>query len=243
MAIIPRTKEDVIANILSALGHGRVKVELTEQHLSDAYEDAVRWFISRKGFRKGYFTPYIPGQLEYDVPDDVESVVHVVPPMSGVEVWIPYEADMVMLGIRGIPARDYLPTEYEYSALVQRAQYSENSRRILGYEFDWEWRYDLRKLLIYHKFDVAGDMQVEYISKEVDFVVLPVRLIDIITRRAISEAKVRLGRIRSKYSEWMMAGGPKGMDGDALLSEASEEMEAQDTELDGLSYPIPFITR
>ena len=243
MAIIPRKKEDVIENILSALGHGRVKVELTPKHLTDAYEDAVRWFISRKGFRKGYLTQFVPGQQEYDVPNDCEVVVNVVPPMSGVETWIPYEADMVMLGIRGIPARDYLPTEYEYSALVQRAQYSEESRRILGYEFDWEWRYDLRKLLVFHKLDIAGKMQVEYISNEVDFMVLPVRCIDLITRRAISEAKTRLGRIRSKYSEWMMAGGPKGMDGDTLLSEARDEMEAQDTEIDGLSYPTPFIVR
>jgi hypothetical protein len=242
MAIIPRSKEDVIANILSALGHGKVAVELTPGHLTDSYEDAVRWFIVRKGMKRTYDESFIPEKQEYDVPPDVDEVVNVIPPSSGMGDWFPY-SDAVENGYRGIPIRHHMPAEYDYSGVVQQFQHAEMSRRVLGYEFDWEWRADIRKLMVYLKFGIAGKMQVEYISTEIDFYTLPVRMIDIITRRAIAEAKGRLGHIRGKYSDWMMAGGPKSMDGDSLLNEARDEMEALDKELDDLSYPASFIVR
>lgn len=245
MPIVPRTKKDVIANVKSSLGEGVVKLELKENHFSDSYEDALRWFIAMKGLERLWLTPFVEGKQDYEVPDDVDEVTNVIMPMSGIEAYLPYEADLVMLGLRGIPARDVLPNMDRYSSLVQQFQYAEMSQRVLGNEFDWEWLPDMRILRVYARrtFTPSGNMLVEYISDTIDLRMLNVRCVDIIVRWMLADCKERLGRIRSKYSEWMMAGGPKTMDGDALLAEASTEKEALQEEIMGLSYPIAFISR
>ena len=53
--------------------------------------------------------------------------------------------------------------------------------------------------------------------------------------------KIRLGRVRSKYTEWPSAGGSKSMDGDTLVAEGREDQESLANELISLSDPMPFV--
>lgn len=250
MAPIPRTKQDVVERVLRKLGSPPLKVELTPAQLEDAYDDAVRWFIGRKGVRSWVKLNVVAGKQDYtELPDNIDSVVEVVPPKSGLWDVMPWGAEAAFLGIHNrIPIDEdspFSPSAYDadYSAVVQGLQYSEQARRILGGDFGWEWNSSERLLRIYPKPTSPGYMMVGYIANEIDLRKMQVREVDLVVRRALAEAKGSLGRIRSKYQEWPMAGGDKTMDGDTLLTEAETEKEKLDVEIEDLSYPIPFLSQ
>jgi hypothetical protein len=242
--IVPRTKEEIKKFILGKLGYPVVKVELSDEHVEIAYNNAVRWFISRKGYKKSR-GEYLSGykEEEFVLPSDVDDVVNVVPPGSYATEFVPFDAEAAILGMEGVPIDANFYGIGNYSRLVQDLQYREQTRRILGGEFTWEWDADGKILYIYNRMKISGKMIIEYIANNIDLVRMNSRVVDLIVRRGLCEAKEILGRIRSKYSEWPMAGGPKSMDGDTLLGEAREDKERLDEEIDGLSYPISFLVR
>lgn len=66
---------------------------------------------------------------------------------------------------------------------------------------------------------------------------------DLILKYALAGVKMRLGRVRAKYTDGMpAAGGTKQLDGETLLGEAQNEMEALDEKLSNLNEGTPFLT-
>ncbi len=238
---LPRDREAIIEYVKRKLGYPKVNIELTPEQLVDSFGDSIRWFISGKGMVKELVMPVTADQ-EYILPPDVDTIIRIIPPRSGIAGIIPWEVDAAMLGYSGIPV-PYMAGPDTYSGFVQEMQVAEQARRVLGGEFTWEWVPSSRKLRIYSKWSLTGSMLIEYISDKIDLKYLWAKELDLIIRRTLAEAKETLGRIRSKYPEWPMAGGAKGMDGDTLLSEAEAEKEKLDEALDGLSYPVAFLVR
>jgi hypothetical protein len=63
--------------ILRYLGAPFLKVELTQEHLDDAIEDARRWFTAKKGQKRIIFFDVVQGVSEYLLPTDVEVIIDV----------------------------------------------------------------------------------------------------------------------------------------------------------------------
>lgn len=247
MSSTPRTKEDIIKQVLRKLGSPPLRVELTKDQLADSYDDAARWFISRKGMRRTLMVPVPAGQQDFTgFPIDVDEIVEVIPPRSSFWDQIVWDEGAAFLGLDGFPVREGSPLrldryDYDLSGIVQCVQYNEQGQRILSGDFTWDWFPDQNMLRIYPKPVESGSMMVVYVSNDIDLKQLPVRMVDIVMRMTLAEAKERLGRIRSKFPEWPMASGERALDGDTLLAESATEKDALNLEIDGLSYPIPFM--
>lgn len=255
----PMTKAEAISWMKRQLGCGVVVLELTDEHAEDAFDDAIRWYVGRKGIKRHAAASITTGQQEYDMPEDTDEVIWVAFPgvqidvIAAVNPFAFIDVDQLPVAyqsITGVPGGSF------YGTLHQIIQHAETARRVIGAEPAWDYRKDENKLYIFPKQHQSGTAIVRYASSTLnavdptppattpinDFKTLRVRDRDIILKYARAKLKETLGRIRSKYSEWPSAGGTKSMDGDTLLSESQAEIVDLNTELIGLSDPVPFIT-
>ena len=66
---------------------------------------------------------------------------------------------------------------------------------------------------------------------------------DLVKRMALAQAKLDLGRIRSKYqSGFPTAQGHEQLDGEILLQEGQAEVELLNQEIGDSAMPMSFIT-
>jgi hypothetical protein len=225
--------------ILRRLGSPFLKVELTDDHLKDAIENARRWFSAKKGYKVQAIINIQAGQTEYDLPDSIDSVTDIAFPMPAMDislVFAPFTMldDKVPYDVFAAPNSGGL-----YSSLVQTLQYVETAKRILGAEPDW--RQDGRKLYIFPIPKYVAGMRVEGKAGTFTIEQLSERDHDILKRYALAWAKHDLGRVRSKYDSFPTAQGNATLDGDKLLEEARTEMEALDEELALSGFPMGFL--
>jgi hypothetical protein len=258
----PKTKTDAIAWIERKLGGGTVVLEINTDHLDDAFDDAVRWYVSHKGIKRHAVVNLVPGVQDYFMTDDTDEVIQVWFP--GVQLDIiaavnPYafidvdQLPIATASMTGVPGGQF------YGTLHQILSHAETARRIVGSEPAWEYRKDTNKIHVFPRNQRSGSLMARYASTRLnahdpddaennpdklanDLVSLPFRERDMILRWALAETKARLGRVRAKYPDGMpSAGGTKQMDGDTLLGEAETEKEKLQEELMGLSL-VPFVT-
>ena len=255
----PLTEADALAWLQRKMGCGVVVLELTPAMVEDAFCDAVRWWIARRGVKRLAAQNLSPGIVEYLMPDDTDEVLTVYFP--GVQIDIiaavnPFafididQLPVAYQSITGVPGGQF------YGTLHQILQHAETARRIVGSEPSWEYSKEDNLLRIAPTNQRGGSAVVRYASNKLvatdpvspattpknDFRNLRVRDRDLILRYGLAMMKEILGRIRGKYTEWPSAGGSKSLDGDTLLAEAQQDKELLDRELMGLSDPIPFLT-
>lgn len=235
-----RDDSSVYQWIVRRLGAPKVCVELTLEHIQDSLRQAKLWYMGNKGEVRKVQLPLAAGQSVYDLPADVDVVIDVVftlkpadistlfSPVSVFDERIPYDlyANSAQLG--------------NYSSYVQLTQYIELTRRVGNAENDW--RQEGKKLMVWPTPSGGAYIQVYYTAQEVDFSKLGPRDFQYIRDYALALAKRDLGRIRSKTEEWQGAQTTVRLDGDKLLAEAKEEMEALTAALLASGSPMPFIT-
>ena len=143
-----------------------------------------------------------------------------------------------------------------YSTLVLWMQRAETAQRLLSQEPHWEWRPELHALMVFPSTKVfSGSVMVKYVSTEV-YDIDPVKRtdppndlrrmsaaeLDILLKCFEAYAKIRLGRVRGKYTDGMPSAGGKSMlDGDMLISEARDDLERLTEKLNHFS-PVPLLT-
>lgn len=226
--------------ILRRLGAPFLKVELCEDHLDDEVKQALQWFAAKKGMVKQMVIPVNSGQTEYPLPDEVDTVLDVafpVPPMDISMIFSPFILvdEKVPYDVFAAPSSVGL-----YSSFTQTLQYIEVAKRILGAESEW-----LQKDRVLHLWPLPKDQAAVIIDYKPCFVYLDqlnARDYDIVKRYALAEAKLDLGRIRSKYAEYPTAHGTTTLDGERLLEEATSEIEALNEELAQSAYAMGFVT-
>jgi len=248
----PCTKATAMAWAKRRLGCGVTVLEFTDEHVEDAFDDATRWWISKKGVKRTAVTIVATGIQEYAMPDDTDEVLQVWFP--GVQVDIiaavnPFafiDIDMLPVAyqsITGVPGGSFFGTFHQILA------HAETARRVIGAEPAFEYEKVTNLLSIFPRNHASGTVLARYASnvltsetEDDDFCKkISVRDRDIILRYTLAMLKETLGRIRSKYSEWPSAGGSKTMDGDTLLMESQTERGELNEELIGLSDPVPFV--
>jgi len=225
--------------ILRQMGAPFLKVEVTQEHMCDVIETAIRWFTAKKGLTKVLVLPVQDGVTAYCLPDDVDTVTDVVftvNPFDFSLIFNPFGLidDAVPYDVFAAPDSGGL-----YSTLVQVRQYTEMAKRVLGAEPDWN-QYG-RTLNIFPLPKHTANVLVEYKTNNFDIQQLNERDHDLIKRYALAWTKKIVGRIRSKYDAFPTAQGSSTMDGLTLLDEAREEMEKLEEEIADSAMPMHFI--
>lgn len=246
----PCDRASSIAWIKRMLGCGVVRVELTNDQVGDAFDDAVRWWVGKRGLKKWAGTNIVSGQMEYVVPDDVDEVLEVVFPGLYLDS-IAWSGEYYAYGDDG----DYVYATSWFSGTPQTAfpgsyfqtiQHSEMVNRIFNAERAWEYDRNRKIITISPERQPSGSAFIHYISNTLtdeEFCKkILVRDRDIILRYAVVMAKQRLGRVRVKYQQWPSAGGMVSMDGDQLLGDVISELSILEEEIMGLSDAVPFVT-
>ena len=253
----PLTKTDALLWIKRKLGGGAVNLELCEAHFTDSFDDAIRWYIGRKGIKRLAVQNLAPGIQDYLMPDDCDEVLEVWWP--GVQIDIiaavnPYafididQLPVAYQSITGVPGGSF------YGTFHQILAHAETARRVIGSEPAWEYWKDTNTVHIAPRNQRVGTAVARYISTTLtveepdpppipinDFKRLRYRHRDLILRYALAQAKERLGRVRAKYTEWPSAGGSKSLDGETLLGEAQNEIERLNEEIINLGEGTPFL--
>jgi len=235
-----KDKEALGKWILRRLGAPIWKVELTQEHIDDAIEDAKRWFAEKKGLLKLGSLDVVSGQPCYPLPDEVDFIIDVAfeqspsdmgsifSPFLLMEEEIPYDvfAAPQSLGL--------------YSTYVQSLSYIEMAQRITGSEMEW-WQQNRH---LYVAPTPANSKKIIYVYKTSVFAIdqLSERDHNFIKKYALACAKRDLGRIRSKYDGFQGAQGQQSMDGSVLLDEARDAIEKLDEEIILAGYPMLFLT-
>jgi len=133
--------------------------------------------------------------------------------------------------------------------------HAETARRLIGSEPAWEFFKDTNVLHIAPRSQRGGMAIVRYASTRFctedptppattpvnDFRRIKYRHRELILRYASAKVKERLGRVRSKYTDFPSAGGPRSLDGDTLLAESREDIVALNEEIMGLNDGVPFL--
>lgn len=254
----PKNRQEALGWMQRNLGGGVVVLEVEEEHVDDAFDDALRWFTARKGIDRLAAVNLSSGVQEYAAPDDCDEVIEMYFP--GVQLDIiaavnPYafididQLPVAYQSITGVPGGSF------YGTLHQILSHAETARRVVGSEPAWEYHKATNTVLIYPRNQRSGSAVIRYISTTIntedpedeavgpknDFRTMRFRERDIILRYASQQLKLRLGRVRSKYTDWPSAGGSKSMDGDSLVTEALGEIEKLDEEVKALAEPVPFL--
>jgi len=255
----PKTREEALEWGPIELGCGVVVVELTDQMVEDAFDDSLRWWISRRGMRRHAVTNISQGVQVYSMPDDTDEVL---------DVWFPgVQLDAIAaLQPYAFIDVDLIPTSYQsmsgipggmfYGTFSQILAHAETARRVISSEPAWRWFQERNELHLFPRLHASGVAIVRYISNILrtedpvepaetprnDFRNLRFRDRDLILRFFLATMKQKLGRIRGKFQSLPGAGGEKTLDGQDLLTEAREDVRELNEEIQGLSDGVPFLT-
>lgn len=224
MHISNLTEQEIKDYVLRRLGAGVIDVELTEDQMDDAMDDAKRWFSFRLGQRKFVQIPMTTATNVYILDPDVVEVLEVYLPMAhfpAVDTDDFSYTYSLLFGQWRSPGASPMP----YSDLVQRLQYLNVSKKIFSADREWTYDRDTHELLIMPRPSIVGNMIVKIWSGDIDTRYMGPEDSDLMIRAVMAEAKTRLGWIRSKWDNIPMVGGDKGMNGEKLIEEAKAEWE------------------
>jgi hypothetical protein len=229
--------------ILRRLGGGIHKVELCEQHVTDAVETARRWFSAKKGQKKQIFVPIIAQQVEYDldaIDRQIDTVLDVAfsqskldlslifSPFTLLEEKIPYDV-FASGGSGGL-----------YSSYVQSLQYIETAKRILSAEL--EWRQDQRTLFIAPIPENARSLIMDVKMHCVKIEDLNERDHDLVKRYALVKAREDLMWVLGKYGDFPSATGSTSFNYSILQEQIDRELERLEEEIFKSAGPMSFLT-
>lgn len=256
----PMTRTEVIAWAKRKLGSGTVVLEMSKESVEDAFHDAVRWYIGRKGIKRYAVVNLVPGVQEYEAPADTDEVLDLIFPgvqldiIAAVNPFAFIDVDQLPVAYQSITG---VPGGAFYGTLHQILQHAETARRVVGSEPAWDYIKSTNTVRIAPRNQRSGTAVIRYASTTLvtddppegetlpvnDLRKLRFRDRDLIMKMCLAEMKYRLSRTRGKYTDGMPgAGGNKNLDADGLLGEYQQEVEQLTQELIALSDPVPFLT-
>jgi hypothetical protein len=233
-------REELWKWILRRLGAPLWKVELTQEHLDDSIESAVRWFAAKKGvYRLGALVT-LPGKVEYTLAPEVNVVLDVIfeAPQSDISlIFSPFLLldEKVPYDVFAAPQSIGL-----YSSYTQTLQYVETAKRILSAELDWQQRG--RCLFISPTPKQMRRAIIEFNSSVFNLDDLSERDHDLVKRYALALAMRDLAMVRGKYSSFPGAQGEQTLNVDLLVSKSDEMIEKLNEEITLSGMPMFFST-
>lgn len=219
------TLEELKQELIYRLGGSTVKVELDDNDLNTAIDIALRWFSSKIGIEKSTIIN-VNNYVEYEIAD-LESVQDVIFEGGGY-----FNVDNY-----SVP---YLGNFKTFSDFVLATEVAEQTQKYYGGAY---WAQVQNKIVIG---GFSGQVLIKYFAKVTRDNLTEVKnsyYLDLITRMALAQAKIILGRKRSKYSDLPSAQGTVTLDGSTLLDEANNEIEQLNEEANANALPVAIIIK
>lgn len=232
--------------VFTMLGGGdndiNVNVELNDNELDIVIDNTERWYNTYKGFKRLILIQLVTEFNEYEMPKDTFRVLEVIPP--GYEFDISKLLTRSLFPVVGVPYDIFGAVQRigMYSTFTQTLQYNEMAKRILSNEFEWEYRPEDNKLIVYPYRLNSGRIAVIYVTKEIKYDRLTPMDEDFILQYALAQSKIIVGRKRSKFSDYPMVDGSQKLDGETLIQEAKEEIELLTKKLQESNLPVKFVS-
>lgn len=225
----PRMLKKLKRDIITHLGHGRVKVELTEEQVELAIEESISLLVPYFAHESStyYLMRTSPNQVEYSLPKGVHIVQDVI--------YNPSESILnSTIGFNRIYALESYGDAATFHMMLANVK---TAQRVYDKVDSWE---------------LVNGNKIRIYPTPTDEVNLILRVIGDITKAssdqwtwikkyAQGEAMVILGRIRGKFGSVPSSQGQVSWDGDAMKSEG-EELKARTLEEVKLRNPVFALT-
>jgi len=242
--------------IFRRLGAPVLRVELHEDQIDDAIQDALNWFSDRAGIESAHQITILDGQSDYDIPvilgyskepPVVQNVLDVA--FEALDVLFrddfgffygaPFFGGSIAVGAgtgRGWGAGQQRGQLLAYSALVQWLQYIEQGKRILSVERSWEYDEFSGTLRVFPVPNLTS-RAVVFVKRRLtieEFGRLTERYRDLVKKRSLFGAMERLIAVRGKYDSLPGAGRDYSLNADPLRAEADGIKEETDERIQGV---------
>lgn len=221
--------EAVLARLSRSLGAGMVNIELTEDHLQDAIDQALDTYNQYLSRILYYKLPASSTQTSYDLTSIVDETsltdvinVQFVPPGQIANI---YNGMYEGTGLPFVNFTDQGLSFYQYREQLQNIEILFDSVPDFVYE-----RISKRLFL---KVPVGATYVVLVYSKLFTIEDIPQEHNQLFFRGALAYAKEPLGLIRRKYKGAELPGGTVELDGGELVTESKEAIEKYIEELKG----------
>lgn len=231
--------------ILLSLGYPVVRVELTDQHIQLAILDAITRYYDRAGHDLKMVVVSVSDHVNnyVTIPDDI-SPTKIEQVVFEQEIMDSFARGMFVTGTEDALARYIIPTptwnnlleNFDMIGYYMFLQRLEDFKKLVGIDRFWEIQdgkiylfpadFSYNQVGIVYK-NVYSDTEYENTIWIQDW--------------AVAKAKHMLGTIRGKMSGFQTAGGNISADGEALKTEAKEEMLALEEKLNQLQRPLPIM--
>lgn len=219
-----------LARIVKAqLGYPVICVELTEEHFNIAMDNAIEEFRRRcdNAYKKRYYSIAVPPKQSMLYLNDpvvgTNSVVDVIKihRLSGIGI--------TTQGANGIYGQGFLtqmfaPGVVDLTSLYMMSAYAEQFSQIFAGEIGFGWDEARRELRLFRQLNTNERVLIECVCERTEQEIMVDRYAQQwIQGWAVSEAKMILGHIRSKYGNLPGAGGGITLNGPELLQSANED--------------------
>jgi len=228
--------EDVRDYVKMRLGAGVIRVELKDNHIDAAGQEALRVYSRYRPLRRFIQLQLIENIHEYPIDKDVIGVYKMD--------WVHRQVSLA--AVEDIFHRRYYEPIHDMDKYVNYLQYIDTLKRVLSIEPEWHFARALKDganpILHVHAPSQANTI----LAMIVAVVKRPLHQIpytheDWIQRYALAFCKEILGRVRGKWQNLPSPGGGQGLDSQALLSEAQQEFQTLDQEIRGWQTDQPPI--
>ena len=232
------TKEELGAYILRQLGDGVIDQEVTDQHVEDAIDDALDYYIEKSGI--GALNEQIllfntDGTTNtIELPYNVESVLSIMTPVNQSTFFTQqyYQDNMYYLRENVGSMRFDMTSYYLFN------QYIDTMNILFTKKYNFKYNSTNRMLTLYPK--PVGTVALVYYEHNSRYA--PELLSNTWIKRFATELLRRVwGTILAKYSGKIVTGGVE-IDGASILSLANEEIEKLKTEFETTyNEPVDFL--
>jgi hypothetical protein len=243
-------KEELRNRILRKLGHPMVKVELTEDHLNDDIDLAIkryaRWATGSATQEVFFTVPVSAGQTLYDLPEGVVEVIAYEDSgkESGINTLFTVENYLYNQGTLNF---SHMGGDFGLVSYHSALDFLDTLRRYTHTKYHWRYHDHINQLEITPPPETTGWALVKaYMMKGAVLNITqgPGSWVpedtneylydkEWVFKYALACAKVTLGTIRRKFSGFSSIGNTGiDLDGSDLISEGKEEMERLEEKLD-----------
>lgn len=230
--------------ILRQLGWPLIRVEITEDQLVDCILDAVQCY--HEYVANDYALKIVEGFVGniIDIPEDINPkfIVDILfeknyfdMMLEGLSVGNPED---ILGGIMpmDIMTSEVASNEFDIAQYYMYLQYVEDFKRVAGIKFGFQiLKNQIHVYPSSKQFTRIGILYKPMITeREAEQSIW-------IKKYAVAKAKLIVGTIRSKLSGFSSTGANISADGEAMKSEAREDIAALEEKLQNLGIPMPFI--
>jgi len=229
-----KVRSQIADYVIMLLGGPVIDLELDQQQLSLAVDEALRMFEewAPQSYFQWYHITTEAMQSIYEMPCDVGMIrsVEYGPPSCDGASELGGSMPLGWIGDTGYGAGGLAWGAWGYNRhqpywgyageWVLFKQYEDMFERLSGRNGGWEFYEDLHKIKVYPTPQVGGgEISVQYLQKKKDWK----EVHQFMNEYALALSKIMVGRIRSKYSTIVFPGDGVTLDGATILAEGREE--------------------